>query len=71
MHQLLFYNDYLNSLSASICNTKECTEASVFVSNEICLELNDNKTKYMVMSRDQHAVRNHNIYIYIYIHIYM
>jgi len=38
---------------------------SIF-SNEIGLELNDKKTKRMVMSRDQHAVQNHNIYIYIY-----
>jgi len=27
------------------------------------------KIKYMVMSPDQHAVKNHNIYIYIYIYI--
>ena len=58
-HQLLFYNDYLHVLGAS----KENTEASVCISNEIGLELNDEKTKYMVMSRDQHAVQNHNIYI--------
>ena len=44
---------------------KENTEASVFVSNEVGLELNDKKTKYMVMSQDQHAVQNHDIYIYI------
>jgi len=35
------------------------------LSNEIGLELNEEKTKYMVMSRDHHAVQNHNIYIYI------
>ena len=45
--QLLFYND-LNVLGASICTIEENTEASVFVSNEINLELNDKKTKYMV-----------------------
>jgi len=50
-------------LGASICTIKENTEASVFVSNEIGLELNDEKTKYMVMSRNQHAVQNHNIYV--------
>ena len=49
-HQLLFYNDYLHVLGASICTIKEKTEASVFVSNEIGRELNDEKTKYMVMS---------------------
>jgi len=55
----------LNVLGGSICTIKENTDASVFISNEIGLELNDKKTKYMVMSRDQHAVQNHNIYIYV------
>ena len=44
MHQLLFYNDDLNVLVASICTIEENTEASVFFSNEIGLELNDKKT---------------------------
>jgi len=61
-HQLLFYSDYLHVLGASILTVKENTEASVFVSNEIGLELNKEKTKYMVMSRNQYAVQNHNIY---------
>ena len=55
-HQLIFENDDLNVLGASIHTIKENTEASVFISNEIGLELNDKKTKYMVMSRDQHAL---------------
>ena len=63
-HQLLLYNE-LNVLAVSMCTVKENTEASVFVSREIGLVLNDKKTKYMVMSRDQHTVQNHNIYIYI------
>ena len=62
-HQLLFYNDYLHVLGASVRTIKENTEPSVCISDEIGLELNDEKTKYMVMSRDQHAVQNHNIYI--------
>jgi hypothetical protein len=52
-------------LDANIHTIKENTEASVFVSNEIGLELNIKKTKYMIMSQDQHAVQNHNIHIYI------
>ena len=40
-HQLLFYNDDLNVLGAFILTIKENTEASVFVSNEIGLELNE------------------------------
>ena len=62
-HHLLFYSDYLHVLGVSIHTVKENTGASVFVSNEIGLELNDEKTKHMVMSRNQHAVQNHNIYI--------
>ena len=58
-HQLIFYNDYVNVLGANIHTIKENTEASVFVNNEIGLELNDKKTKYVVMSRDQHAVCGH------------
>ena len=68
-HQLLFYNDYLHVLGASICTIKDNTEASVLVSNEIGLELNDKKTKHVVMSQEQHAVQKYNIYsIYIYIY---
>jgi len=64
-HQLLFYNDDTKVLGASIRTIKENTEASLFISTEIGLELNDRKTKCMVMSQDQHTVQNHNIYIYI------
>ena len=62
-HQLLFYNDYLSVLGASVHTLKENTETSVFLSNEIGLELNVEKTKYLVMPQDQHAVQNQNIYI--------
>ena len=60
-----------------MCTIKEITEASVFVSIENGLELNDKKTKYMVMSWDQQAVQNHNMYecmcvcVYIYLFIYL
>jgi adenosyl cobinamide kinase/adenosyl cobinamide phosphate guanylyltransferase len=63
-HQVLLYNDDLNTLGASIRTVKENTKTLVFVSNEIGLELNYKKTKCMVMSQDQQAVQNHNLYIY-------
>ena len=36
---------------------------SIFSSNENGLEVNANKTKNMVMSRDQNAERSHNVKI--------
>jgi hypothetical protein len=42
---------------------KKNTEALVIVSKEIGLEVNAEKTKYMVMSRDQNAVQNGYIQI--------
>jgi hypothetical protein len=40
---------------------KENTEDLVAATMEIVLEVNTDKTKYMVMSRDQNAGRNHSI----------
>jgi hypothetical protein len=39
------------------------TEALVVGSKEIGLEVDADETKYMVMSRDQNALRSHNIKI--------
>jgi hypothetical protein len=39
------------------------TEALVAATTEIGLEVNADKTNYMVMSRDQNAGRNHNFRI--------
>jgi hypothetical protein len=39
----------------------ENTEALLVASKEIGLEVNDDKTKYMVKSRGQNAGRGHNI----------
>jgi hypothetical protein len=48
-------------LGGSICTIRKNTEALVIASKEIGLEVNAEKTKYTVMSRDQNAVENHNI----------
>ena len=40
---------------------KETAEALLVASNEISLEVNADKTKYLVMSWDQNAGRSHSI----------
>jgi hypothetical protein len=42
---------------------KQNTEASVTASKEIRLEVNAEKTKYMIMSRDQNSGQNSNVQV--------
>ena len=51
-HQLLVYADYVNILGGSDNTIKENTETLVVASKQIGLEVNADKTKYMVMPRD-------------------
>jgi predicted SPOUT superfamily RNA methylase MTH1 len=60
-HQLLAYADDVNILDRSVHAVKKNTEALGVRSKEIGLEVNAEKTKYMVMSRNQNAGQNHNI----------
>jgi len=48
-------------LGGSIHTMKENAEALVVSSKEIVLEVNADKTQYMVMSRDQNAGRSHSM----------
>jgi len=50
-------------LGGSIHDLKENAEALVAATWEIRLEVSADKTKYMVMSRDQNAGRNHSVRI--------
>jgi len=54
-HQLPVYADDVNILGGSIYSTKENTEALVVASKKTGLQVNADKTKCMVMSRDQNA----------------
>ena len=54
-HQLLAYADDVNILGGSIHTVKENEEALVAAKREFGLEVSVDKTKYMVMSRDQNA----------------
>ena len=62
-HQVLAYADDVNILGGSIQTLKENTEDLVAATREIGLEVSADKTKYMVMSRDQNGGRNHSVRI--------
>ena len=59
-HQLLVYSDDVNILGGTEYTIKENAEASVLASKEIGVEINADKSKYIVMSRDQNAVQSHS-----------
>jgi hypothetical protein len=54
-YQLLVYVDDVNILGRSVHTVKEHAEALVAARKEIGLKVNADRTKYMVMSRDQNA----------------
>jgi len=51
----LVYADDVNILEGSVHTIEKNTEALVVASKESGLEVNADKIKYMVMSRDQNA----------------
>jgi len=61
--QLLTYAYDVNISGGSVHTIKKNTEALLVCSKQIGLEVNVNKTKYMVISRDQNTGRSHNIKI--------
>ena len=62
-HQLLVYADGVHILGGNVQTIKENAEALIVASKEIGLEVNADKTKYMVMSRDQNAGRSYSMKI--------
>ena len=62
-HQVLAYANDVNILGGSIHILKENVEALIAATRQIGLEISAVKTKYMVMSRDQNAGRNHSVRI--------
>ncbi|KAJ4439921.1 hypothetical protein ANN_08051 [Periplaneta americana] len=61
IHQLLVYADDVNMLGENPQTIREESEILLEASKEIGLEVNPEKTKYMIMSRDQNIVRNRTI----------
>ena len=57
----MFDADDVNISCGKVHTIKSNTEALVVASNGFGLEVNADKSKYMVMPCDQNAGRNHNI----------
>jgi hypothetical protein len=62
-HQLLAYADDVNLLGDKIDTINENTETLIDSSKEVDQEVNIEKTKYMLVSRDQNAGQNWDIKI--------
>ena len=60
-YQLLVYTDNVNILVGSVLTIKKHTETLVVASRVIRLVVNVDKTKYLIISRDQNAGQSHNI----------
>jgi hypothetical protein len=62
-HQVLAYADDVNILGGSVHTVKGNAEALVVATKEIGLEVNADKTKYIVMFWDRNAGRGHSVKI--------
>jgi len=60
-HQLLVYANDVNILGRSVHSAEKNTETLVVASKKIGLDVNADKTKYMVKSRGENEGRIYNI----------
>jgi hypothetical protein len=63
MHQLLAYADDVNLLGDNIATIYKNTETLIVASKEVGLEINLEKTKYMLLSHHEKAHQNLDIKI--------
>jgi hypothetical protein len=62
-HHLLVYAEDVNLLGDNVDTMKKNTETSIDASKEVGLDVNTEKTKYMLLSRHQNVGQNHDIKI--------
>jgi hypothetical protein len=60
-HQLLIYADDVNLLGGNIDNIRKNTNALIDASNKVGVEVNTEKTKYMLLSYHQNARKTYDI----------
>jgi hypothetical protein len=62
-HQLLAYSDDVNLLGDNIDTIKKNKETLIDASKQVSLEINVEKTKYMLLSRQQNVVSCGSVWV--------